>query len=326
METYLQGTAEGKYNPDMPVDEQTEYLSYDANWEFPSNQLKFDIVLGQGAFGKVMRAEATGIDGTAGTSQVAVKMIKALLSELKVLIHIGQHLNILNLLGACTKDMHKGLLYVIVEYCRYGNLRNHLLRRRGNFVNTMDDDLKENSIVKHLLCYAFQIARGMEYLDSRKYIHRDLATRNILLGEDHVVKICDFGLAKDCYKYDNVYTKKSDTPVPVKWLAIESLTHKVYTTKSDVWAFGIVLWELFSLGGSPYPAMNIDETFITRIKNGYRMERPPQASESQYDIMRRCWAHSPDDRPTFTDLVEIIGNSLQTSVRQVGFLLTRTSC
>jgi serine/threonine protein kinase len=145
--------------------------------------------------------------------------IKALLLEIKVLIHIGQHLNILNLLGACTKDMHKGILYVIVEYCRYGNLRNHLLRRRGNFVNTMNEDLKENSIVKrsnvermrhapvsihantasaayinsegipprfedsagsvtsddgmplttkNLLCYAYQVSRGMEYLDSRK--------------------------------------------------------------------------------------------------------------------------------------------------------------
>jgi serine/threonine protein kinase len=129
-------------------------------------------------------------------------------------------------------------------------------------------------------------------------IHRDLAARNVLLAEDNIVKICDFGLAKDVYKYDN-YVKKNDGPLPIKWMAIESIRDKVFTSKSDVrnnnylnvfeiivfyfnscfisskvWSFGILLYEFFTLGGNPYPGVEIDEEFYKRLKSGYRMEKP----------------------------------------------------
>lgn len=94
-----------------------------------------------------------------------------------------------------------------------------------------------------------------------------------MLAEDNIVKICDFGLAKDIYKYDN-YVKKGDGPLPIKWMAIESIRDKVFTTKSDVWSFAILLWEFFTLGGNPYPGVEIDEEFYKRLKNGYRMEKP----------------------------------------------------
>jgi len=137
-------------NPDLPIDEQTELLPYDKRWEFPRANLKLGKQLGAGAFGRVVKAEATGIDRSENgelVTIVAVKMVrshgnmiglKALMSELKIMIHLGSHLNVVNLLGACTKHVTKGDLLVIVEYCRYGNIQNYLIRRRSNFIHQVD--------------------------------------------------------------------------------------------------------------------------------------------------------------------------------------------
>ncbi|RUS88306.1 hypothetical protein EGW08_003944, partial [Elysia chlorotica] len=368
---------QGDYNPDLPIDEQTGCLPYDAKWEFPKDRLRLGMILGQGAFGRVMKAEAIGITDGEDVTVVAVKMVKdctdkdqmmALLSELKILIHVGQHLNILNLLGAVTKDIRFGELYVIVEYCHFGNLRSYLIKNKDYFQDTMEDVDEhvtggaDNSkfpppydapmtptspkggekpahekgpyyvnkaggphgsaalfgpslTTKNLFCWAFQVARGMEFLAARKYIHRDLAARNVLLSEDNIVKICDFGLAKDLYQ-DQEYFKKGDGPVPVKWMALESFTHRIYTTKSDVWSYGILLWELFSLGGNPYPGVEINEKFIGLLKSGYRMEKPPFATDELYKLMLKTWKVEPDDRPSFSSLVASMGDFLESNVKQ----------
>ncbi|XP_057697758.1 vascular endothelial growth factor receptor 2 [Corythoichthys intestinalis] len=357
---------------DVPMDEQCERLTYDANkWEFPRDRLKLGDPLGRGAFGQVVEAAAFGIEKVATCTTVAVKMLKegatsseyrALMSELKILIHIGHHLNVVNLLGACTKT--GGPLMVIVEYCKHGNLSSYLKSKRGEYspykrkrtdsrrwTSTVDDvtegDLglgkiaqldictgtadrasghsnpqdestdEDHLTMEDLISYSFQVAKGMEFLSSRKCIHRDLAARNILLSENNVVKICDFGLARDVYK-DPDYVRKGDARLPLKWMAPETIFDRVYTTQSDVWSFGVLLWEIFSLGASPYPGVCIDETFCRRLKEGTRMRPPEYATSEIYQTMLDCWLDRPTDRPTFAELVEHLGNLLQASVRQDG--------
>ncbi|KAK2886478.1 vascular endothelial growth factor receptor 1 isoform X2 [Channa argus] len=345
---------------ERPIEEQCKRLQYDPNrWEFPRERLKLGKPLGRGAFGKVMQASAFGIDNTTTCRTVAVKMLKegatasehkALMTELKILSHIGHHLNVVNLLGACTKP--GGPLMVIVEYCCYGNLSNFLKSKREVFehnklsrdeglscVSSMSDNHSKRTEVDHrgkkekgfdpnsasnsplfledLISFSFQVARGMEFLASRKCIHRDLAARNVLLSDNKVVKICDFGLARDIYK-DPDYVRKGDARLPLKWMSPESIFDKVFTTQSDVWSYGILLWEIFSLGASPYPGLQIDEEFCHRLKGGTRMRAPEYSTPEIYSTMLACWEASPSDRPTFTNLVETLGDLLQSRVQQEG--------
>ncbi|XP_001600926.2 vascular endothelial growth factor receptor 1 isoform X2 [Nasonia vitripennis] len=386
-------------NPELTVDDQAELLPYDKKWEFPREKLKLGKQLGSGAFGVVMKAEARGIVADESLTTVAVKMvrrnaepayIRALASELKIMVHLGKHLNVVNLLGACTNNIAKRELLVIVEYCRYGNLHNYLLRHRANFINQIDPvtgqidpnigqellmrstsvtsnnslsaasgnsapgtetviyctdtkdvtgipdagcinsngsqpgwrsnyrgDYKDRNLkpicTQDLLSWAFQVARGMEYLCQRKVLHGDLAARNILLAENNVVKICDFGLAKTMYKNDN-YKKQGDGPVPIKWMAIESIRDWIFSTQSDIWSFGIVLWEFFTLAETPYPGMQAEKQYQKLIE-GYRMEQPKYATKAIYDTMLQCWKAKPTLRPSFTELVENIGELLEEGVR-----------
>uniref|UniRef100_A0A7N8XBW3 receptor protein-tyrosine kinase n=1 Tax=Mastacembelus armatus TaxID=205130 RepID=A0A7N8XBW3_9TELE len=281
---------------DMPMDEQCERLTYDANkWEFPRERLK--------------------LEGATSSEY------RALMSELKILIHIGHHLNVVNLLGACTRP--GGPLMVIVEYCKHGNLSSYLKSKRGEYspykkwVSAEEDSTDDDHLtMEDLISYSFQVAKGMEFLSSRKCIHRDLAARNILLSENNVVKICDFGLARDVYK-DPDYVRKGDARLPLKWMAPETIFDRVYTTQSDVWSFGVLLWEIFSLGASPYPGVCIDESFCRRLKEGTRMRPPEYATTEIYQTMLDCWLDRPTDRPTFAELVEHLGNLLQASAQQV---------
>ncbi|XP_076382488.1 vascular endothelial growth factor receptor 1 isoform X2 [Megalopta genalis] len=399
--------AVGSLNPDLTVDDQADLLPYDKKWEFPKEKLKLGKQIGSGAFGVVVKAKAVGICEGEATTTVAVKMVRgapnifytcALASELKIMVHLGKHLNVVNLLGAYTKNILKHELLVIVEFCRFGNLHNYLLKHRSNFVNQIDpttgildlsiglDLLKQTGDVcttnrvksvksslsvsnnrnsdsdsvhcqaaiknslgvgmsadhpvinsdstqsgwsdcrgdykdsylkpiytEDLLSWAFQVARGMEYLSQRRILHGDLAARNILLADDNVVKICDFGLAKSMYK-EEIYEKKSDCPLPIKWLSIETMRDRIFSTQSDIWSFGIVLWEFFTLAETPYPGMET-EIVYRKLIEGYRMEQPEYATPEVYDIMCQCWKAEPSLRPSFTDLVNSVGKLLEDNVR-----------
>ncbi|CAL7937732.1 unnamed protein product [Xylocopa violacea] len=291
----------------------SEYeLPVDSAWELPREHLNLGNTLGEGAFGKVVRAQTnTGKPGIPGV--VAVKMLKEghtdaemmdLVSEMEMMKMIGKHVNIINLLGACTQG---GPLYVVVEFAPHGNLRDFLRDHRpsSGYEPTIGQEPKEKKTLtqKDLVSFAYQVARGMEYLASRRCIHRDLAARNVLVSDEYVLKIADFGLARDIHCHD-YYRKTTDGRLPVKWMAPEALFHRVYTTQSDVWSYGILLWEIMTLGGTPYPSVPSVEKLFQLLRTGHRMEKPPCCSIEIYMLMRDCWSYQPNERPMFGELVE----------------------
>nr|XP_033704716.1 fibroblast growth factor receptor 1 isoform X5 [Tursiops truncatus] len=292
----------------------SEYeLPEDPRWELPRDRLVLGKPLGEGCFGQVVLAEAIGLDKDKPNrvTKVAVKMLKSdatekdlsdLISEMEMMKMIGKHKNIINLLGACTQD---GPLYVIVEYASKGNLREYLQARRPpglEYCYNPSRHPEEQLSSKDLVSCAYQVARGMEYLASKKCIHRDLAARNVLVTEDNVMKIADFGLARDIHHID-YYKKTTNGRLPVKWMAPEALFDRIYTHQSDVWSFGVLLWEIFTLGGSPYPGVPVEELFKL-LKEGHRMDKPSNCTNELYMMMRDCWHAVPSQRPTFKQLVE----------------------
>lgn len=213
-------------------------IPLDSDWEFPRHRLKLGPTLGEGAFGRVVMAEAHGHDSHVPSTIVAVKMVKeghtdsdmtSLVREMEVMKMIGKHRNIINLLGCCSQD---GPLYVIVEYAPHGNLKDFL--KKNLAMNDYSSLSSQPALTqKDLISFSYQVARGMDYLASRKCIHRDLAARNVLVCDDNIVKIADFGLARDLQESE-YYRKCTNGRLPIKWMAPESLQDKFYDSQSDV--------------------------------------------------------------------------------------------
>uniref|UniRef100_A0A665THQ1 Proto-oncogene tyrosine-protein kinase receptor Ret n=1 Tax=Echeneis naucrates TaxID=173247 RepID=A0A665THQ1_ECHNA len=306
----------GRRGSQESIETDTFKIPEDPKWEFPRKNLVLGKTLGEGEFGKVVKATAFRLKGKAGYTTVAVKMLKEnashselrdLLSEFTLLKQVN-HPHVIKMYGACSQD---GPLYLIVEYAKFGSLRNFLRESRKVGPSYMGRDANRNSsylenpddralTMGDLISFAWQISRGMQYLAEMKLVHRDLAARNVLVAEGRKMKISDFGLSRDVYEEDS-YVKRSKGRIPVKWMAIESLFDHIYTTQSDVWSFGVLLWEIVTLGGNPYPGI-APERLFNLLKTGYRMERPENCSEEMYNLMLRCWKQEPDKRPTFSDI------------------------
>ncbi|XP_066985247.1 vascular endothelial growth factor receptor kdr-like isoform X2 [Macrobrachium rosenbergii] len=480
-------------NPDCTADEQAELLPYDHKWEVSRERIQLGQQLGAGAFGRVVKACVSHLEPGVPKTTVALKMsktqadpsqIRALTQELKIMVHIGKHLNIVNLLGSYTANVSKGELWILVEYCRYGSLLPFLHRHRHNFQNLIDPvtdmvDLtwrdgegnispfspvhvsspaspkspgssfkspsvpqspthsekdgyesaqtassamysgtrrpcetllesptsptvpfspshnpKEESMDEErrpsspkifrfgdslptgmkmvqnpsyqtvpvatpgldegsgshntrkqslkvldsqgnyfmydkstipgvtssfttvdLICWSWQVAEGMDYLTRRKVLHGDLAARNLLLAEANVVKISDFGLSRDIYM-DDIYFKQTNDLLPVKWMSTEAIRDRMFSIQSDIWSFGVTLWELFSLGSTPYPGVKIDHTFLLSLQDGYRMAIPEYANGELYKIMCQCWESVPQERPSFRYLADRLSKMLMPETTQ----------
>jgi len=260
-------------------------------------------VLGEGEFGMVIKGDFTEDDGH--VMPCAVKKLKRaatesdfkdLLNELEIMTSVGNHPNLVNLIGACSVG---GPLLILVEYAEHGNLLRYLRdHRKQNYEDMNEYSLDVSSAER--LRIACDVSDGMKHLAAMKCAHRDLAARNILLGEGMVAKVSDFGLSRDIYT-DNVYEKKTGGKLPAKWMAVESLEQGIYTSQSDVWSFGVLLWEIETGGCAPYAGMVVSE-LLAKLKAGSRLEKPRYCSDWLYTVMLRCWNADPKKRPTFEEL------------------------
>ncbi|KAL0601601.1 Tyrosine-protein kinase CSK [Plecturocebus cupreus] len=255
---------------------------YRSGWALNMKELKLLQTIGKGEFGDVMLGDYRG-------NKVAVKCIKndataqAFLAEASVMTQL-RHSNLVQLLGVIVEE--KGGLYIVTEYMAKGSLVDYL-RSRGRSVLGGDCLLK----------FSLDVCEAMEYLEGNNFVHRDLAARNVLVSEDNVAKVSDFGLTKEA-------SSTQDTgKLPVKWTAPEALREKKFSTKSDVWSFGILLWEIYSFGRVPYPRIPLKEV-IPRVEKGYKMDAPDGCPPAVYEVMKNCWHLDAATRPSFLQLRE----------------------
>nr|XP_058956796.1 proto-oncogene tyrosine-protein kinase receptor Ret-like [Pocillopora verrucosa] len=279
------------------------------SWEVPRHHVTIEKVICKSAFGQVAKGTAVGLQGRSDTTTVAIKMLKSnaaesykreLMKELETMKKLERHPHIIKLLGCVTESEE---LLVLIEYVPFGDLLGYLRKSRGlNDTYYKDPDIKPrtNLTSQQLMKFAWQIADGMSYLSSKSIIHRDLAARNVLVGQNETCKVTDFGMARDVQQ-ENIYERKTKGRLPLKWTAYEALLYGTYTTKSDVWSYGVVLYEIFTIGGSPYPRMD-GKKIANLLEEGYRMPKPQHVDDELYQIMMTCWQNDPDERPAFTEL------------------------
>ncbi|XP_058618439.1 proto-oncogene tyrosine-protein kinase Src isoform X2 [Onychostoma macrolepis] len=259
---------------------QTQGLARDA-WEIPRDSLRLDVKLGQGCFGEVWMGTWNG------TTRVAIKTLKpgtmspeAFLQEAQVMKKL-RHEKLVQLYAVVSEEP----IYIVTEYMGQGSLLDFLKGDMGKMLR-----------LPQLVDMASQIASGMAYVERMNYVHRDLRAANILVSDNLVCKVADFGLAR--LIEDNEYTARQGAKFPIKWTAPEAALYGRFTIKSDVWSFGVLLTELTTKGRVPYPGM-VNREVLDQVERGYRMPCPAECPESLHELMLTCWRKEPEERPTF---------------------------
>ncbi|XP_063955968.1 tyrosine-protein kinase CSK-like [Lytechinus pictus] len=257
-------------------------LSVDSNafiqsgWAINNKDIQLGSCIGAGNFGDVLQ-------GTYQGRKVAIKQVKdnstaaqAFLAEASVMTTL-KHPNLVQLLGVVLGNP----LYIVLEFMSKGNLVDYLRSRGRNIITP-----------RHLLKFASDVCNGMAYLEEKKFVHRDLAARNILVSEQDIAKVSDFGLSQEAT------LNQEGGKFPIKWTAPEALRKKEFSSMSDVWSYGIFMWELYSFGRVPYPRVPLSEV-VAHVEKGYRMESPEGCPDYVYMVMKDCWDITPKKRPTF---------------------------
>ncbi|XP_075595037.1 tyrosine-protein kinase Fer-like isoform X3 [Balearica regulorum gibbericeps] len=258
----------------------------DKKWALSHEDVTLGELLGKGNFGEVYKGtlkDKTSVAVKTCKEDLPQEMKIKFLSEARILKQYD-HPNIVKLIGVCTQRQP---IYIVMELISGGDFLSFLRKKK--------DELKTKQLVK----FSLDAASGMAYLESKNCIHRDLAARNCLVDENNILKISDFGMSRQ--EDDGVYSSSGLKQIPIKWTAPEALNYGRYTSESDVWSFGILLWETFSLGVCPYPGM-MNQQAREQVEKGYRMSAPQKCPEEIYTIMQRCWAYKPENRPKFSEI------------------------
>ncbi|XP_057654980.1 focal adhesion kinase 1 isoform X2 [Diorhabda carinulata] len=276
------------------------------NYELVRTQIELQDILGEGQFGDVHKGIFKTKDGVC--IPIAVKTCKGdadlattekFLEEAYIMQKFD-HQHIIKLIGVCSESP----VWIVMELAKLGELRSYLQKNK----NRLD--------LSTLLLYAFQLSTALSYLESKKYVHRDIAARNVLVSNDKCVKLADFGLSR-WMGDDQSYYKASKGKLPIKWMSPESINFRRFTTASDVWMFGVCIWEILMFGIKPFQGVKNNDV-IGKIENGERLALPPNCPPRLYSLMSQCWSYEPSKRPNFKDIKEILQEILyeERSVQQ----------
>ncbi|KYQ47664.1 Focal adhesion kinase 1 [Trachymyrmex zeteki] len=276
------------------VDEEGDYSTpATRDYEIVRNQVELGEIIGEGQFGNVHKGSYKGRDDQ--TVAVAVKTCKVdadlataekFLEEAYIMQQF-EHPHIIRLIGVCSEAP----IWLVMELARLGEMRAYLQSNKHRL------DLAT------LLLYTFQLSTALSYLESKKFVHRDIAARNVLVSSHSCVKLADFGLSR--WVEDQSYYTASKCKLPIKWMAPESINFRRFTTSSDVWMFGVCIWEILMLGVKPFQGVKNNEV-IRKLENGERLALPNHCPPRLYSLMSQCWSYEPSKRPTFKEIRETL--------------------
>ncbi|CAH1725161.1 unnamed protein product [Aphis gossypii] len=291
------------YPDDGPIEEEGDYSTLaNCNYELHRDQVELGEIIGEGQFGDVHKGAChmRSIKNKPGNAvAVAIKTCKPdadmattdkFLEEAYIMQQFD-HPHIIRLIGVCCSPP----VWIVMELAKLGELRAYLQNNQAHL------DLAT------LILYSYQLSTALSYLESKKFVHRDIAARNVLVSSHHCVKLADFGLSR--WVQDQSYYKASKGKLPIKWMSPESINFRRFTTASDVWMFGVCMWEILMMGVKPFQGIKNNDV-IGKIENGERLALPPKCPPRLYSLMSQCWSFEPSKRPTFKDVKEVLNEIL----------------
>ncbi|XP_011842154.1 PREDICTED: inactive tyrosine-protein kinase 7 isoform X4 [Mandrillus leucophaeus] len=274
---------------------------------FPRSSLQPITTLGKSEFGEVFLAKAQGLEEGVAETLVLVKSLQSkdeqqqldFRRELEMFGKLN-HANVVRLLGLCREaEPH----YMVLEYVDLGDLKQFL-----RISKSKDEKLKSQPLsTKQKVALCTQVALGMEHLSNNRFVHKDLAARNCLVSAQRQVKVSALGLSKDVYNSEYYHFRQAW--VPLRWMSPEAILEGDFSTKSDVWAFGVLMWEVFTHGEMPHGGQADDEVLADLQAGKARLPQPEGCPSKLYRLMQRCWALSPKDRPSFSEIASTLGDS-----------------
>ena len=294
--------------------------------EYPRNDIVYMRDIGQGAFGRVFQARAPHLVKGDEYTLVAVKMLKEDANEEMqqdfeqeaALMLEFNHINIVRLLGVCAMAKPMCLLFEFMskgdlnEFLRMCSPEHYVLHHSSESLASVDDPPKLDLVEQ--LHIARQVAAGMVYISDKGLVHRDLATRNCLVGEALIVKIADFGLTRSVR--GDYYQGSENDAIPIRWMPLEAILYNRFTWQSDVWSFGVLLWEIFSFALQPYYGMTHEEV-VKFVKEGHTLSKPDNMPREMQQLMGQCWASKPSDRPNFSHIHKAISRFKDATVKRL---------